>query len=70
MVRAPSGAAGARHPLLVGRGRQAMIGLRVQVPEEAEAGERLLVDLVKVDERTGRTLGGVAAEVVVRRRRR
>jgi hypothetical protein len=57
-------------PVLIGRGRQATIGLRVRVPDEAQAGERLLVDLVKVDERTGRTLGGVAAEVVVRARRR
>jgi hypothetical protein len=57
-------------PVLIGRGRQATIGMRVHVPEDAEAGERLRVDLVKVDERTGRTLGGVAAEVVVRGRRR
>lgn len=57
-------------PVAVGRGRQVTVGLRVRVPAGAEAGERLLVDLVKVDERTGRTLGGVAAEVVVRARRR
>lgn len=57
-------------PVVIGRGRQATVGLRVRVPADAEAGERLLVDLVKVDERTGRTLGGVAAEVVVRARRR
>jgi hypothetical protein len=57
-------------PVLIGRRRQATIGLRVQVPDDAEPGERLLVDLVKVDERSGRTLGGVAAEVAVRARRR
>jgi hypothetical protein len=57
-------------PVLIGRRRQATIGLRVQVPDDAEPGERLLVDLVKVDERSGRPLGGVAAEVVVRARRR
>ena len=59
-----------RIPVLIGRGRQASIGLRVRVPDDAQAGERLRVDLVKVDGRTGRTLGGVAAEVVVRGRRR
>jgi hypothetical protein len=57
-------------PVAIGRGRQATIGLRVRVPDDAETGEHLLVDLVKIDERTGRTLGGVAAEVVVRSRRR
>ncbi|HJV08102.1 MAG TPA: hypothetical protein VJ653_00400, partial [Acidimicrobiales bacterium] len=57
-------------PVTIGRGGQSTIGLRVRVPDDAGAGERLRVDLVKVDARTGRTLGGLAAEVVVRRRRR
>lgn len=57
-------------PVVIGAGRQATVGLRVQVPEDAVAGERLRVDLVKVDGRTGRTMGGVTAEVVVKARRR
>ncbi|MGQ0602513.1 MAG: hypothetical protein ACT4QE_12565, partial [Anaerolineales bacterium] len=59
--------AGPRSRLLISirAQEQLLFGLKVAIPAEAKAGERLTLDLLQRDAQTGRVVGGIAVQINV-----
>jgi hypothetical protein len=55
----------ARIPVSLRPQDRRLLGLRIQVPHDAEPGEVLRFDLAKRDARSGKVLGGIGAEIRV-----
>lgn len=53
-------------PMVLRKGEQLVLGLRLQVPPDAKRGDVLRADLVQRDSRRNHIMGGIAVEVRVR----
>jgi hypothetical protein len=52
-------------PVLLGPQEQLLLGLRLKVPADSQAGEVVRVDVVQRDGAQGRVVGGLAVEIRV-----